>query len=117
MRFEAGQENSQRECYNVTFRSEAYLRHWEGSARGWSKRGGVVADPATGRQKGENQPVERFSGALGEQRLPPVGADNAQHPAEIIAERHQAPFGAHLVKPAHQKVAVSGTAFERAKGV
>src|SRR6266478_6761967 len=66
--------------------------------------------------KGDNQPAERFGGALGEQRPPRVEADNAQHPTEIT-QRHQAPFAAHLVEPAHQEVAVSGAAFERAKRV
>ena len=79
------------------------------------KRGGVAADPAIGPQKGDSQPAERFAGAPGELRSPPVETDNAQHSAEIITQRHQAPFAAHLVEPAHQEVALSSAAFERAK--
>src|SRR6266481_8016906 len=79
-------------------------------------RRSATAGPATGPPKRDNKPAARFASALGEPRLPPVEADNAQHPAEIITQRHQAPLAAHLVEPAHQKVAVSGAAFERADG-
>jgi len=40
------------------------------------KRGGVAADPAIGPQKGDSQPAERFAGAPGELRSPPVETDN-----------------------------------------
>ena len=46
-----------------------------------------------------------------------VDAEDAQHAGEVVAERHQAPFAAHLVEAAQQEVAVSGAAFERAEGM
>src|SRR5204862_7914176 len=41
--------------------------------------------------------------------------EDVQHAGEVVAERHQAPLAAHLVKAAHQEVAVTGPAFERAE--
>ena len=40
-----------------------------------------------------------------------------EYTGEIVAERHQAPFAAHLVEAADQEVAIAGAAFERAEGM
>ena len=52
------------------------------------------------------------------------GFDNALEPArmlrtrvKVVAERHQAPFTAHLVEATKEEVPISRTAFDRAEGM
>src|SRR5206468_4906730 len=44
-------------------------------------------------------------------------AEDVGQAGEVVAERHQAPFAAHLVEAADEEVAVAGAAFEGTEGV
>ena len=44
-------------------------------------------------------------------------AEDVEDAGEIVTERHQAPFAAHLVEAAEEEVPVSGAAFDRAEGM
>ena len=44
-------------------------------------------------------------------------AEDIEHAGKVVAERHQAPFAAHLVEAANEEVAIAGAAFERAEGM
>ena len=46
-----------------------------------------------------------------------IEPDDVEHAGEVVAQRHQAPFAAHLVEAADEEVAVAGAAFERTEGV
>src|SRR5260221_10897199 len=43
--------------------------------------------------------------------------EDIEHAGEVVAERHQAPFAAHLVEAANEEVTIAGAAFERAEGM
>src|SRR5690348_13678178 len=44
-------------------------------------------------------------------------SDDIEHAREVVTKRHQAPLAPHLLETADEKVAVTGAAFEGAKGV
>ena len=79
-------------------------------------RNGARPAGGGGDKSGDEQmsPIVMAPGQVGQEC---VDAEDAQHAGEVVAERHQAPFAAHLVEAAQQEVAVSGAAFERAEGM
>src|ERR1700686_448074 len=68
-----------------------------------------------GRHKAHSKQNRPRGSALGEVFHKPLEAEDAQHPREVVAERHEAPLPAHLVKAADQEVAVTGAALEGAE--
>ncbi|KRR23258.1 hypothetical protein CQ13_27605 [Bradyrhizobium retamae] len=54
---------------------------------------------------------------LGHARNEALEAEDVEDTGEVVAERHQAPFAAHLIEAANEEVAVSGAALDRAEGV
>src|SRR5215468_1983043 len=60
---------------------------------------------------------QRSTGSLHQMGDEAIEPNDGEHAREVVAERHQAPFAAHLVEAAHQKVAVAGPAFEGAERV
>ena len=64
--------------------------------------------------KQQKRPVWTAAGQIGHEA---VEAEDVEHAGEVVAERHQAPFAAHLVEAADEEVAVTSPAFEGAEGV
>src|SRR5215472_17119697 len=65
----------------------------------------------------KKQDGTRMEGTYRHDSQPTVETEGAQHPAEVVAERHQAPFAADLGEAAHQEVTVAGAACESAERV
>src|SRR5438132_6704171 len=88
MRSEAGQESTR--C-SLRRRGVAQLRRWDGM-KGTANRGCKPAESARHGGEGEKQHATRIAGTHRQHGQPPVEAEDAEHPAEVVTERHQAPF-------------------------
>src|SRR5439155_4731086 len=76
--------------------------------------GGPAYGEFDGAQNAQNRLLGRSAGKNCDKA---VEAEDVEYTGEIVAERHQAPFAAHLVEAADQEVAIAGAAFERTEGM
>src|SRR5262245_26159639 len=101
------------ECLRLYCRVQAERRSHKFSTKSKSdahhEGAGGLHEADDGNQNTQNRAQGCPSREVVHERLE---AKNAQYPAKIVAECHEAPLAAHLVEAADQEVAIAGAAFE-----